>query len=277
MAMFRVYNGRDLVGEYFFDQGPVSIGRHPSADIFLKEEIVSRHHAELNLNGAQWSIENKSGRNGIFVNRKFTNFQMIQSGDRIEIGRSTIQFTNTVGAGSEGSSINQDPGAAALNSSMDEVIALLEKEQSEDEFAGFMNPTAALQTISVEGDEFQGDDFPGLGGDLEAESSTETSHRAHLSWYGRSGEAKYLPVRNTDIVLGRGASVEIQVRGGLGIGNRFAVIRRAGHYVVVDRTSLLVAVRVNGAVIKSATRLSHGDQIMIWDTEIVFHSASSMG
>lgn len=277
MAMFRVYNGRDLVGEYFFHHGPVTIGRHPRADIFLKEDAVSRHHAVLNLNGDSWSIENKSGRNGVFVNQKFTNFQMIESGDRIKIGRTIIQFTDASGKGEEVVRFAEDPAAAALASSLDELMTILEQDQNDDEFVIFEGTTAALQTISLDHDEYGGDDFHSSSRGIQTDSMNDqtSNHRAHLSWDGQNGEAKYLPIRNTDIVLGRGVTAAVQVRGGLGIGNRFAVVQRAGHYVIIDRTSLLVAVRVNGAVIKSATRLSHGDRIMICDTELVFHSAAS--
>ena len=52
------------------------MGRHPNSDIFVKQEVVSRHHAVIKKTGQTWSVEKTEGRNGIFVNGRYSDFQI---------------------------------------------------------------------------------------------------------------------------------------------------------------------------------------------------------
>ena len=273
MALFRVYKGRDLVGEYFFDHGPVSIGRHPSADVFLKDEVVSRHHAVFKKTGDTWSVELTGGRNGLFVNGKYADFMLLVSGDRVEIGRSIIQITVSPAQAGE----RKTGEGNALYRSMEEVMNLLGKAESDEDMSAWDAPTVPLQTVDLNHPD---DADPDESGDTvmltasQMESvhfNNETEIRAHLSWHNALGRVENLIITGDPVVMGRGKEATIQAKGGLGIGNRFALIRQLGNSIVVDRCSRLVAVRVNDHPIKTATRLEDGDRIRVCDTEVTFH------
>ncbi len=92
MAIFRVFDGRELVGEYFFDHGPVKVGRHPSSDIFVNQDVVSRHHAVIKKTGQTWSVEKTTGRNGIFVNGTYSDFKLLEPASSGRHRNTSIRF-----------------------------------------------------------------------------------------------------------------------------------------------------------------------------------------
>ena len=43
------------------------IGRHPDCALCIQDDVVSRRHAELYLDGGQWWIRDLNSANGVFV------------------------------------------------------------------------------------------------------------------------------------------------------------------------------------------------------------------
>ena len=64
------------------------------------------------------------------------------------------------------------------------------------------------------------------------------------------------------LVIGRGRSADITVKGGLGIGNRFARVMKNEQGTYLERCSRLVSVAVNGEYVKGVCRLDDGDSIL---------------
>jgi pSer/pThr/pTyr-binding forkhead associated (FHA) protein len=71
---------------------PVSIGRHGDNEIILPDPQVSRHHAEIVMQGGRWVISDLGSANGTFVNGQQTvGPQVITHGDLIRVGQTQFQ------------------------------------------------------------------------------------------------------------------------------------------------------------------------------------------
>ncbi len=282
MAVFRVFSGRDLVAEYFFDEGPVTVGRHPDSDIFVNQDVVSRHHAVIKKTGQTWSVEKTDGRNGIFVNGHYSDFQILKPKDRIEVGHTIIQFSESkemrdAAARRE----NHEPGAAFYRS-MDEVMSLLNHTEDIELEGDDLSWDVPTQPLRHDGGSLTDEDYD----EDDSSSSTvmltidqvaqrhdeyETELHSHLSWKDHAGKRRLVEVGAFPIVLGRGRDAHIIIKGGLGIGNRFAQVVKSDNGIILERCSRLVSVKLNGEAVKGPTRLADDDMITIYGTNIVFH------
>jgi len=71
---------------------PVSIGRHGSNDIILADQQVSRHHAEIAMQGGQWVLRDLGSANGTYLNgRRIEKPHILSPGDTIRLGRTTFR------------------------------------------------------------------------------------------------------------------------------------------------------------------------------------------
>ena len=94
------------------------LGRGSSCDLVLGQNSVSRIHAALVFYGRQYHIEDRGGRNGVFVNGVKTASAALRSGDRIQLSLSTNLLY-----------IEEDDELAVMNA----IIANLEKKSSDEE------------------------------------------------------------------------------------------------------------------------------------------------
>jgi general secretion pathway protein A len=77
--------GGEPAGEYFFEAGRVIIGRAQDSEIHVESRFVSRHHAQL-VSGAEGCfIEDLNSTNGIQINGKPVQKQLLDDGDEIAI------------------------------------------------------------------------------------------------------------------------------------------------------------------------------------------------
>ena len=73
--------------------GPmIGMGRHPSVDVFVDDESVSRRHAEIVESRGVYHLQDLSSRNGTFVNgaRVGAKGHVLKDGDTISLGGSEI-------------------------------------------------------------------------------------------------------------------------------------------------------------------------------------------
>lgn len=89
-AYFIVVAGNSA-GEVFHvtDEEQV-IGRADDADIRIKDEALSRHHARVVLRGDRVVIEDLNSANGTFVGASKISSTVLRDGDKVQLGPSTI-------------------------------------------------------------------------------------------------------------------------------------------------------------------------------------------
>ena len=72
--------------------GTVQIGRAPSCDIRPEDTYLSQHHARVLERNGTWYVEDMGSTNGTYLNqRKVTAPAEISPGDRIRVGKTTIE------------------------------------------------------------------------------------------------------------------------------------------------------------------------------------------
>lgn len=70
----------------------LTIGRLDTCDIALSDPGVSRKHAEVRREGDEWVVVDLSSTNGTLVNGQPVRRHRLASGDRVEVGETTIEF-----------------------------------------------------------------------------------------------------------------------------------------------------------------------------------------
>jgi pSer/pThr/pTyr-binding forkhead associated (FHA) protein len=71
---------------------PVSIGRHADNDIILADPQVSRHHAEIVMQGGRWVISDLGSANGSYVDgQRIVGPQVLNHGDLVRVGQTQFQ------------------------------------------------------------------------------------------------------------------------------------------------------------------------------------------
>lgn len=76
-------------------EGPTeaSLGREPTADLWVDDPNVSRRHATLRRHGAAYVLADHGSRNGTFVNdRRIQADTPLTDGDRVRVGETTFVF-----------------------------------------------------------------------------------------------------------------------------------------------------------------------------------------
>lgn len=87
-----VKRGPNAGSKFFLDTDVTEIGRHPESHIFLDDITVSRRHAEIRRNGAEFALADVGSLNGTYVNRERVEESGLRSGDEIQVGKFKLIF-----------------------------------------------------------------------------------------------------------------------------------------------------------------------------------------
>ncbi|HZF53282.1 MAG TPA: DUF4388 domain-containing protein [Polyangiaceae bacterium] len=82
------YKGRELV---LAEGQEIIVGRVGEVDVVLAEDMVSRRHARVAVEGGQMLIEDFESTNGTFVNGEKIRREILKEGDRILIGTNILK------------------------------------------------------------------------------------------------------------------------------------------------------------------------------------------
>jgi len=93
MSSLHVIRGRDHGTHFQIRGATATLGRGTSCNIRLNDTEVSRLHAAILRDGEEHEIVDKNSSNGTFVNSRRVDRQTLQSGDRIQVGRSLLIYT----------------------------------------------------------------------------------------------------------------------------------------------------------------------------------------
>ena len=75
------------------EKGTVVLGRGQDADIRFEDELVSRRHCALSFDGFNVSVEDLGSTNGTFVDGNFIHKQILDSDNRLQIGKMILKVS----------------------------------------------------------------------------------------------------------------------------------------------------------------------------------------
>jgi pSer/pThr/pTyr-binding forkhead associated (FHA) protein len=92
-ASIVIRSGGGRAGEtYALTAERTTVGRHPDSDVFLDDVTVSRNHAVITRDGADYVISDEGSLNGTYVNRRRGERTTLSDGDEIQIGKYKLTF-----------------------------------------------------------------------------------------------------------------------------------------------------------------------------------------
>ncbi len=93
MACMFVIQGRDQGKRFELDASLVGVGREATNGVRLHDVEVSRRHAQIVCADANFKLVDLGSSNGTFVNEQRIDQHVLQSGDRVQVGRTLMIFT----------------------------------------------------------------------------------------------------------------------------------------------------------------------------------------
>src|ERR1044072_1516920 len=94
MATLFVLQGRDQ-GKRFELRGPsLTLGREAANPLHLADTEVSRRHAEIRKDEEGYTLVDLNSSNGSFVNPDRVSERRLKNGDRVQLGRTLLLFTD---------------------------------------------------------------------------------------------------------------------------------------------------------------------------------------
>ena len=91
-ALLVVKRGPNAGSTFLIENDVTTAGRSPESDVFLDDVTVSRSHAEIRREGAEFFIHDKGSLNGTYVNRERVDATRLASGDEVQIGKFRLIF-----------------------------------------------------------------------------------------------------------------------------------------------------------------------------------------
>ena len=125
MPSLFVIRGNDQGARFEFEQTRVTVGREASNTLQLRDNEVSRHHAELRWHDNSHTLYDLNSSNGTFVNGRRVTQQRLNSGDQLLMGRTLILYTGPTTSGDEEINTAVDISGAQLVDERSKIIHAL--------------------------------------------------------------------------------------------------------------------------------------------------------
>src|SRR5207237_10747442 len=95
MATLFVLQGRDKGRRYDLRGGGLTLGRDSTNPIHVNDNEVSRRHAEIRQDDQGYLLVDLGSSNGSFVNGEKVSERRLVTGDRVQLGRTLLLFTDS--------------------------------------------------------------------------------------------------------------------------------------------------------------------------------------
>ena len=126
MAKFVVFYNGEHLKTYVLDEPVISIGRLPENTISIANMGISRRHSKIEEDAdRKLVLSDLNSLNGTYVNGKRVKKIMLQSGDKIAIGKYTILFEESA---LDTKNISENPYAASSNDSQNSALGPIESK-----------------------------------------------------------------------------------------------------------------------------------------------------
>jgi pSer/pThr/pTyr-binding forkhead associated (FHA) protein len=106
--VLRFISGKYQGGEFPITDKQILVGRSSDLDMVLVEDMVSRKHARIAMQGDQIWIEDLGSTNGTFVNGEKIKRARLKEGDRVLIGTSILKVIAGGSAPRDGADVKRD-------------------------------------------------------------------------------------------------------------------------------------------------------------------------
>jgi pSer/pThr/pTyr-binding forkhead associated (FHA) protein len=275
----KLFVGRQLLNEYPMSKKVIQVGRHPDSEIYLEHGNVSRKHAVFRQEGSTWIVEDKGSQNGLFVNGTFTHFHILKEGDRIEIGKYVLFFTEATIATTTTPATAPNPSAPGsakdpMFRSMNEILDLigdsdpdditdpggkqLPKQQVQSQPTG---AEGAMRTVEMTVDQIQ-----------RLHERTSKIMDPHVTYFSDSGVKQVVTLKKDITRLGEDPEFDIFIPVGMFQNKEAARIVREGSEYYIEPVGRRSQVRINEATVDRKSLLEDEMFIHIHKTRIQFHA-----
>lgn len=92
MPRLVIHEGAGLGRDHVLGVGSCVLGRDPSSDFVLDDDLASRRHARVVGRGGAWILEDLGSTNGTLLNGRRTRSARLADGDAIRIGTTVLRF-----------------------------------------------------------------------------------------------------------------------------------------------------------------------------------------
>ncbi|HWC22546.1 MAG TPA: FHA domain-containing protein [Flexivirga sp.] len=91
-ALLLALRGPNSGARFLLDDAEVSVGRHPSSDIFLDDVTVSRRHAVFRRTDTGYAVTDIGSLNGTYVNGELVDSHDLTTRDEVMVGKFRLVY-----------------------------------------------------------------------------------------------------------------------------------------------------------------------------------------
>ena len=241
MLQFTVYHNDELIKTYEIDGLKVTIGRLPENDIPIASISISRRHVRIEKDAShQYILSDLNSLNGTFVNSKKITKTAISDGDKITIGKYTID----IGISSEKANLKES--TPEEGDSEDNNVVDLESFQKEE-------------PVNIEVDTHTGINDTGIK-EVDNDDTPESEETSKILLIETNKHVIY-KIDKPVMTIGSSESDDIFVEGFL-ITDEHVVIEKKDDGMWIHANKLMGRFKINGKK-ENNHKLHHKDRIEI--------------
>ena len=133
-----------------------TLGRGTQADVRIFDSRVSRLQCKFEYRGDHWIVEDLGSSNGTFVNGRVISAAQLKHGDRVRIGKTSLEFRSEEAEAPQPEQPQQEPAATEQES---ELFSLLRNKDAEDSSGTRHDPDSAQTEKQIKGGSGEGSDL----------------------------------------------------------------------------------------------------------------------